>query len=372
MKLIIDSTALNTGLSAAGSAINPNDSIPLLTCVLIRCDERIMFRGTNMVIDIERFVAAESPECGRICVNHARLAAWAANLPKEAMVELVAADNAVQCRSGRARLRLPTLDPRDYPPERRVENAAQFMMAAEELMARLLAAVDCVAPEKHPSECLKGVHIQAVDRSKFRIEASDLKICIRFDDALPSGANDMPEQGIVLPPRTIQALKSILPQDGDITLQISSTFFCAEAEGNSIRIVSKLIGDQFMDISRAMPKEPEITASFDTAEAASALRRVLSTRGQEASSKRVLLTVTGDEMRMEVGALGDIIGDAEDGIKCSSTEDFSIAFYGPQFIQQLEALGCETADLCVCREPAPYLLKPSPDNGSMSVGGAMR
>lgn len=370
MNLTISATSLNAALSSVGAAIQPKDPKPILQCVRIDAQDTVEFRGTNLVVEITRRCEAEIARQGVLCVAHARLAAWCSMLPKTATVEIDAKDDAITCKAGRARLTLPTQDAGDFPKFAALTNPAIFEIDAAKFMARLGSAVPFLGEPRMGADYLCGVHV-ATNGSDLRYGATNIKIVLRVSDEAPSGAKDLPVKGILLSEMAIKAARGSVPQDGLVTVKVSSALIAIEFTGG--QFVSKLIDGEFPDLDRVVKIDRPLSVSFDAAQALAAVTRLLATRGGEEKSSRVELSVKGNEMTLTAGARGDLEGNSEDGLECTATEDFAMALHGRQFVTQLEAIGAETIELAVARDPMmPYIMRASPPNGVESVGAATR
>lgn len=371
MKFTILAGTLNSALAAVGSVIPDADPKPIVTCVRIEAaDGAVAFRGSDLKADITRRITTEIATPGAICVVHSRIAAWAKTLPAEASIAVECDDVAFVAKSGRSRLRLPILDPAEFTPAPGVGDGAVMQIGMPGFLARLTGAAAGCASDKDTSDQLKGVCLRSRDGSLW-FESADRRTALRLSLPAPTGARDLPEDGVVIHQTTVRQISAIF-QDAPSAVVSVSADLVSIATDHTV-FVSRLINATFPNIGILIDIERPTVISFDGPSMIRAVRRCLATRIADSKTTRMAIRIIGAELRISVGMAGDADGDAEDGVECQSPGDLEYTLSGKQALAQIEALGAETIELCLPDDRmGAYLMRGCPDTGAIAVGGAMR
>ena len=149
MKLTVERNNLTGALQRAGRAVQ-RSSIPILEMVkLVAENGTLRICATNMVVWHEESLPANLDEDGALCVSHTRLSGIANGADAGSQIALHAADTQLHVNVGRARFKLSTLPPADWPQAPNIDMEESEVGAAGFLTA-LSRCLPCVAAADEP------------------------------------------------------------------------------------------------------------------------------------------------------------------------------------------------------------------------------
>ena len=161
-------------------------------------------------------------------------------------------------RAGRADVRLPSLDPNDFPSLQIGKLPHEFTIEAADLL-RVIENVHFAMASDEKRHYLCGVHLQAT-RESLRAVATDGNRLAMSNTPLPDGAGAMP--GIIIPGKTINLLHGLLKgATGEVFVAVSDRMILAAAETWSL--ASQLIDGTFPDYERVIPTGNEHILNVD-------------------------------------------------------------------------------------------------------------
>lgn len=372
MKFTAETAVFAKALGTVANVISPKPLVPILSTAWIEVQPTgLKLRGSNMEIEIETTCEAVADGTGTLCVDAVKLLGWIRGLKVGSQVEIETDEAALVARSGRARLKLLTLSAADYPKFANLDNPARFQIHSGDLSRLLFGAVAAAADDgKTVHDTLRGVRLFR-DGALLKSEATDGLIMMRVERPLPSGAKDMPDEGIILPAATIKALRGAMPDDA--LVEIQATDRAVRFASSAGTLVSKLMqGPYQARIDHLIGSEFKSQVSFDVDAMKAAVGRVLIAQEADSKVSRMEFTADGSEIRLSARG-GSVHTEGDDSIDCTLSGDgFKLIVNARNLVRQIEALECETVDFCFAGPEAPFLIRSSVGSAELTVSVGLR
>jgi DNA polymerase III subunit beta len=255
-----------TTATAAASVMKDKSPIPILSNLLFTvCECSISFTGHNLdactVARCEADVTGlEAPGTGYAVDG--RIAGLLKSFPPEAPVKLSVTDGICTLQCGRARYRLDTLDPVDFPPMLSVDSDAVELAVSDDDRHRLLHDPAFAISDEKTRYYLCGLNLQSNGRHVVACGTDGHKLIkTRI-------ASNVELLNVIVPEL---ACKTIAKMDGAV-IKISKQLI--EARTGNCTFVSKLIEATFPDYQLVIPAPSDNSMECDRLELVAALHRL--------------------------------------------------------------------------------------------------
>jgi DNA polymerase-3 subunit beta len=268
MKLKIARNDLVELLARGGSSAARNAAIPILGHVRLTASaDRLEVTSCNTDLQSRASGPAAVEVAGDVTVPAAALKTIVDRLPAGCDLSLTLDGADMIVKSGRSRLRLPTLPVDAFPS---LDATMQFESATFDLSGAdldlLLAKTSAIgALDKtrtnlhcvylHPSKGADGPALTAV--------ATNGHILLREQIPLPEGAVSLPAGGVMLPIEAIEAALRLFKAAPSVRLVLGTNR--AEMSIESTSLVTKLVDGDYPDYQRVIPKEGPASVTLDRA-----------------------------------------------------------------------------------------------------------
>jgi DNA polymerase-3 subunit beta len=270
MKFEIAPVVLRAAMERLKGIVEPRTTAPILGHVLIRAGaETVTFTATDMGLVLTVRVAATVEDEGDATAPAIKLYDIARRLPDDNPVRFVADGGSLRIAAGRARLKLQSLPPVEFPAFPTGNLAHRFDLEAGELR-RLIDNTAFMVSTEETRHYLNGVYLHAVDEA-LRAVATDGKRLALSRAALPEGAAGMP--GVTVPRKTVALLSGLLKDaSGEVEIALSEVKIRFTA-GDAV-LVSKVIDGTFPDYDRVIPTDNDRILEIDRTAFAEAVELV--------------------------------------------------------------------------------------------------
>lgn len=275
MKFTISSTALNNAVKAASGACASNAAVPVLSGLLIHAgDGMLSVQSTDGTSSIRYSTQANVEEPGDTVLSGKVLKDIARGLP-DAAVTMSLDGNQATLECGKAKYRLNTMDPSEFPAFPDVD--ADQSITVQTLVLQALADRACrVASKDQSRPILMGVMLksvggtmQMVATDSYRMVVTDTKVeGTDFECIIPA-----------------TALKDALGMAGDEVAVSANDRQVVISSGRATYVTRRIEG-QFPNYRQLMPSSCSTTMRFDADEFSDALKRV-SVTAKEVPTVRV-------------------------------------------------------------------------------------
>ncbi len=279
MKFTIDRAILVSALEHVHGVIEQRHAQNLLSYIRIRTvAEGIELTGTDKEVFIQETVVAEISEQGESIIPAKLAYEIARKLPEGAIIEVAVSDNHVKVQSGKSRFALNVLDytsdtslheGSEFPNPEQGPFAVHFTMVAKDF-AQALKTVKLAISTDTMRHYLNGIYVHYRDESLCFV-ATDGHRLVYFAGDCPKGAEAIP--GIIIPRKAIGELIKLC-ENNTQELQIKVSEKLARFEIDAINLTSKLIGGEFPDYERVIPKNNEKKMQVDAPKLRRSVERV--------------------------------------------------------------------------------------------------
>ncbi|SCM73479.1 DNA polymerase III subunit beta [uncultured Pleomorphomonas sp.] len=260
-------------------------------------------------------------------------------LPSGAEMDLSWGDKEAQIASGRARYRLNTLPPTDYPSLSEPDWLATFSVGAKALRT-LFEKVSFAMSNEEVRYYLNGAFLHTVvdDAGDPHLVAvaTDGHRLSKVTMPAPDGSGKMP--GVIVPRKAVGEIVRLLDgRDGDIEVSVSDAKLSVTA--GPTRLLTKLIEGSFPDYARVIPQGGSRAAVIDADALSAAADRVSTVSGER--GKAVRLSFAGTSLKLEVK--NPDAGDAEEEVQAEfEGEPLEIGFNARYLAEALRAVAADT------------------------------
>lgn len=257
---------------ARGADVAPKKSaIQILSHVRLVADAD----GTVAVAttDLDRFAEAHCEAKvltpGSVMVPAVEFTTLIGKHGKDAEIELTATGGALVVKSGRSKVKLPTLPADDFPAWANDAPLAEFVIGGP-AFERTIARVRFAASQEEIRYYLQGLLFEADPRGEvLNVVATDGHRLALSSIPLPEGAEECPR--CIVPSEAIDAATRIFKGTGEIILAFTEKGVSFTADG--LRLSAKLIDGNFPDYTRIVPQRGQPGITFKRADFVDCLDR---------------------------------------------------------------------------------------------------
>jgi len=359
---------LRAALKGLTDVVEARNTIPILSNVLLElAPARLTLTATDLDLWMVRHVSIETESAGdfvdgfatTLCAKMARQIAD--KLPAEAMVTITYDAGKVTFAAGRARFKVPTLPPEDFPRPSFAEPRHQFDMPSFDLQT-MLAAVRFAMSNDETRFYLGGVYLHATTAPGPTGDGEGTLMVLRgvttdgsrlatFDVTQPDGAGAL--DGVIVPRKTVKALDGLLDGfSGMVDVSIGELAMVVDL-GDTV-VFSKLIDGTFPDYTRVIPTGNDRTVTFDPKAMIEAVGRVTLMAGDKS---RILRLDFAQDL-MTLSSRSPEQGEAVEELPCDYDGPvFHIGFNGGYMAEICAHLQGDSATMAMADAAAPTLLR---------------
>lgn len=367
MKATIERATLLRCMSHVQSVVERRNTIPILSNVLIDAaeDGTVKVMATDLDLQIVETVSASKVEtAGAITVSAHLLNDIIRKLSEGSQVQLDAADNRLEIRSGRAKFKLPTLPRDDFPVIVEGDLPTSFELPTKTL-AELIDRTRFAISTEETRYYLNGIflHVTDEDEPVLKAAATDGHRLARFTIDRPEGAEGMPD--VIVPRKAVGEIRKLIEEaDGKVLIDLSAskvrfTISGANSVGDGVVLTSKLIDGTFPDYSRVIPTGNDKLLKIDPRLFFEGVDRVATIATEK--TRAVKMGLEKDKVILSVTSPDN--GNAAEEVEAEySSEGFEIGFNANYLKDILGQIDSDTVELHLADAGAPTLIRK--DEGS--------
>lgn len=365
MKFSIDRATLLRCLNHVQSAVEKRNTIPILSNVMIKCDDGMLtLSTTDMDMEISESVAATVQESGATTAPAGTLFDIVKKLSDDADVEITLDEggNQMSVKAGRSNFKLSCLPVDDFPELSQGDMPTNFSIPANDLRA-LIDRTKFAMSTEETRYYLNGIYIHAADKEGVKVlraVATDGHRLARFEMPLPAGAEDMP--GVILPRKAVAELRKLVEEAGD-SIQIGLSDSKVRVNFDHIILTSKLIDGTFPDYQRVIPQGNDKVVEVNPKVFSSAIDRVSTI--SDGKSRAVKITFEGKTMTLSANSPD--AGSATEDLEVNGNDNMEIGFnarYLMDITSQIEGDGCR---MTLADSASPTIIEDTGDSSSLYV-----
>src|SRR5579885_1011286 len=378
MELIIGRSALMGGLNLAQGIVERRNTVPILGNVLLEArDSSLTLAATDMEVGMRTRMACECANPGAVTLSAHKLFEIVRETEAQEVSLRSLENDWVEIRCGRARFKMMSLDPRNFPAmpsaaartETGVPGGAarvELSIGAKVLTTMIDKTIFAVSPDETRYN-LSGVYLECPAPDTVRMAATDGHRLSLIDRPAPGFS--MPA-GAILPRKGLNELRRLLDSgvEGDVLL-------CVEAQlawllhGNR-EISMRRVEGEFPDYRGVIPKESKYQISVERDALLAALKRAAIFSSERYHGVRLALTPGS----LTVSSTSPELGEASETVDVDfAGDEFSVGFNASYLMQAVTAVPAQAQVLLgLTDEVSPGVLTTPADSAFSYVVIPMR
>jgi DNA polymerase-3 subunit beta len=269
MKIVCTQENLKAGLSVVGRIISSNNTLPILSNLLIKTENgQLKISSTNLEVAITTQVRCKVEEDGEITVVGKTISELVNNLPnKNIILESSGSDLKIDTENYHTSIK--TLPAEEFPLIPNVENGKVVSLDSQDLKTSLDQVVFAASTNQTQPE-ISGV-LFGYNESGLVVAATD-----RYrlaEKKLQAKEKQNGEHQAIIPQKTLLELSRIIGgQKGLVEMLFNETQVCLRF--NDTQIISRLIDGHYPDYKQIIPAEFKTTVVTEKQGLVNALRTV--------------------------------------------------------------------------------------------------
>lgn len=333
MRFIVTSTSLLKNLQQISGVISSNTVLSVLEDFLFELSGNTL---SLTATDLETMMrvkmdVTDAQGDGRICIPSKILTEYLKNLPEQPITfNINEQELSIEMASDVGKYRITGERAEDFPKEPEPEDTSSFTIPAIVLsgsIAKTLYAVsnDTLRP------AMTGVYFEMAPDS-LTFVATDAHRLVQFKR---TDINCPAKDGIIVPKKPLQQLRSILPQDlSELTLSYNASHLFLS--GPKFSLSCRLIDARFPDYKAVIPTENPYNLTINRADFVSALRRVSIFSNK--TTNQVVLDIVGNSVQISAQDI-DFSYEGKESLSCQYVgEDMKIAFNAKLMVELVNNL----------------------------------
>jgi DNA polymerase III subunit beta len=285
MRVTVERAALLKALGHVHRVVERRNTIPILANVLLRAEEGLQLKATDLDIEVVESIPADVAQGGATTVPAHMLYDIVRKLPEGAQVSFETQGEGGQMliRSGRSRFTLQALPEADFPDLAAGDLPHRFSLPAANLKSLIDKTQFAISTEE-TRYYLNGIYLHTLDDPAgmlLRAVATDGHRLARVEMAAPEGSGGMP--GVIVPRKAVTEIQKLVEVgEDDVVVELSPTkvrltFGGAGGDGlgtGRVVLTSKLIDGTFPDYQRVIPNGNDKRLTVERGDFARAVDRV--------------------------------------------------------------------------------------------------
>lgn len=361
------------GLRLTQGVVERRNTLPILSNVLIELAEAgISILATDLDIGIRRSCTARVKGAGAITVNARKLFEVVKEVPGETIRLRSLENHRVEVVSGKARLNLVGLDPKEFPSipglSAKPGKGASELTAKASLLGAMIESTLFAVSFDETRLNLSGVFVEN-QQGALRMVATDGHRLALIDRKIDG---KVPDKGVILPRKGLMEARKLLEvKDGDediVKLTVDGSI--AKIVRGRAELFMRLIEGEFPDYRQVIPKQSKVKLGLSRADFLHALGCISVLSTERAKGVRVSLKPGILEVQANNPDVGDGAYETE---VVYSGEELSIGFNGRYLIEALTAMrDGERVEFMVTDDVSPGVLRLEGDDSYCYVVMPMR
>lgn len=370
MDLRVEKGDFLQGLYLTQGVVEKRNTLPILANVLIEATgTEIQLTATDLEVGVRRCCKGKVAQAGSITLNARKLYEIVRELPSDEVV-IRAGGGSVEVTGGRARYRMLSIDPKDFPSIPAATPAAKkgtvMMRLASDALAEMIEKTLFAVSTDETRLSLGGVFIESIETNQVRMVATDGHRLALIEREV-TGVEIKP--GVILPRKgLVEARRLLEGGDGELSFSIGGNL--ARVERAGVELFMRLIEGEFPDYRQVIPKESKRHVRVDSETLLGALRRVSILSSERARGVKLRI----ENGLLEVATTNPDIGEAREEIEADyAGDEFAIGFNARYLLDVLSLSGVAgTIEIGLTDEVSPGILRMQEDESYSYVVMPMR
>jgi len=351
MKFTCNTKDISSAVGAASKVVNAHTTVPILSNVLLTADgDKISVRATDLELTLEHVFAAEISEGGSVTIPAKLFSGYLGNLPP-GLLELTGTPTRASVKCERSNYDFHALPADEYPPLPSAQKGQSFSISAKKFRDGVNATIFAASSEEARGAVLMGTLLE-IEGNSLTMVATDGYRLAKWQNTLDEGISG--SEKYIVPSRALaEAARNL---GGAEKIDVSAL----GAQNNQLAIsaaatsiVVRLVDGQYPNYSQVIPAQFDRSATVNTQQLISGLKRAELVAGDRAST--LILT-----------ANSDVAGNAYEEMEVEQTgEDLTIAFNARYLVEILNHIESAQTVIEFLGPLSPAAIRPlEPTEGS--------
>ena len=337
MNFIVSSTYLLKNLNSISGVITSNPVVPILENVLFEIENgNLLITASDLQTSVLVELQVESKEDGSVAIPAKILIETLKNLPEQPVTFSIDEQNYnIEINSDNGRYKLAGENSADFPKVPEVNDGYSSVLDSSVLHSAISNTIFSTSTDElRPA--MTGVFFKLSSQSCSFVSTDGHRLVkyIRTDVK-----GDEVEHDMILPRKSLNLLKSILPtvKSSEIKLEFNAAnaFFSYE----NVMMVCRLIDERYPDYENVIPSDNSNIITLDKSDILSSLKRISIYANK--TTNQVRLKISGSEILISAEDL-DFSNEANERISCEHDgDDIEIGFNAKFLIEMLSNLNSE-------------------------------
>ena len=363
MNFIVSSSYLLKNLNSISGVITSNPVVPILENVLFEIEGgNLLITASDLQTSVMVELQVESKEDGSVAIPAKILIETLKNLPEQPVTFSIDDQNYnIEINSDNGRYKLAGENSADFPKVPGVNDGYSSDINSEILNSAISNTIFSTSTDElRPA--MTGVFFKLASTGCTFVSTDGHRLVkyIRTDIK-----GDEVDHDMILPRKSLNLLKSILPTDksSDIKLDFnaSNAYFSFE----NIKMVCRLIDERYPDYDNVIPSDNSNTVTITKTELLGSLKRISIYANK--TTNQVRFKITGSEILISAEDL-DFSNEANERISCEHDgDDIEIGFNAKFLIEMLSNIESEKVILKLSEPNRAGLLIPEDINDNEDI-----
>lgn len=363
MNFIVSSSYLLKNLNSISGVITSNPVVPILENVLFEIEGgNLLITASDLQTSVMVELQVESKEDGSVAIPAKILIETLKNLPEQPVTFSIDDQNYnIEINSDNGRYKLAGENSADFPKVPGVNDGYSSDINSEVLNSAISNTIFSTSTDElRPAMTGVFFKLSSTGCTFVSTDGHRLVKYIRTDIK-----GDEVDHDMILPRKSLNLLKSILPTDksSDIKLDFnaSNAYFSFE----NIKMVCRLIDERYPDYDNVIPSDNSNTVTITKSELLGSLKRISIYANK--TTNQVRFKISGSEILISAEDL-DFANEANERISCEHDgDDIEIGFNAKFLIEMLSNIESEKVILKLSEPNRAGLLIPEDINDNEDI-----
>jgi len=332
MEFTLEREPLLLSIQNVQNVITQKSSLPILSNVLIEAEtDKFSITATDLDIGICSTIPSVASEAGSITVPAKKFFDIIRSLPDGEIVNIsIKKGNIVLIKSGRANFKIHGLPKEDFPELPLFKDKDSITMK-QSILKEMFNLTDFAISKDDTRHVLTGV-LFSVKGDTISVIATDGRRMAVVNKKLDK--KTLVERNVIIPLKTVQEVKRLLADDGNVIIQFNETQVLFSMTG--CFVISRLIEGEFPDYNKVIPSKSSKIIKVMKDDFLSAARRVSIFTEPDSQAIRMDIQKT----KITISKNTPYLGEAREEVKIDYTgdSDMGIGFNPRYFIDVLKNL----------------------------------
>jgi DNA polymerase-3 subunit beta len=363
MNFIVSSSYLLKNLNSISGVITSNPVVPILENVLFEIDGgNLLITASDLQTSVMVELQVESKEDGSIAIPAKILIETLKNLPEQPVTFSIDDQNYnIEINSDNGRYKLAGENSADFPKVPEVIDSYSSDINSDVLNSAISNTIFSTSTDElRPAMTGVFFKLSSTGCTFVSTDGHRLVKYIRTDIK-----GDEVDHDMILPRKSLNLLKSILPSDKSSNIKLDFNASNAYFSYENIKMVCRLIDERYPDYENVIPSDNTNTVSITKSEILGSLKRISIYANK--TTNQVRFKISGSEILISAEDL-DFSNEANERISCEHDgDDIEIGFNAKFLIEMLSNINSDKVILKLSEPNRAGLLIPDDINDSEDI-----